>query len=268
MAICHTILSVVRPSVKRATAGFRHVQRQRVYQQVIDQIRDAILAGQLAPGEPLPPERELVTTFGVSRTSVREALRALEAQGLLSPQTNASPQSPLVVSPSALNVLRDAVAHSLQFSRISLRDLVDLRCVLEAAAARRAADHRDHPALSDARIALERQRRSGITPEDFEAADVEFHIAVLSASGNEAVQLVMLGLRDVIEHYLLEALRRLDDREASIEHLIREHTEILASVERGDGEAAARLLDAHIRHFYRRWVESDPGADAAPPKTD
>ena len=63
---------------------FRHVARSLVYPQVADQIRAAIIEGELGPGEPLPTERRLCDQLGVSRASVREALRSLQAQGLVS----------------------------------------------------------------------------------------------------------------------------------------------------------------------------------------
>src|SRR3712207_583158 len=112
---------------------FEGVVRRPVYEQVADQLRDAILAGRLAPGDVLPSERELCERFGVSRTSVREALRALQAQGLV---VAAAPNAPLRVAGTegySSGPVRDALSHLLRLGRVPLGDLVELRCALEAA---------------------------------------------------------------------------------------------------------------------------------------
>lgn len=94
-----------------ATTPFEPVVRQPVYEQVAGQLREAILDGSLAPGTPLPSERELCERFAVGRTTIREALRSLQAQGLT---VAAGPTVPLrVVTVDALSTdpLRDTLVH-------------------------------------------------------------------------------------------------------------------------------------------------------------
>jgi GntR family transcriptional regulator, transcriptional repressor for pyruvate dehydrogenase complex len=228
--------------------SFQEVVRNPVHLQVADQLREAILDGRLAPGEPLPPERELSRSFGVSRASVREALRALQAEGLIA---GGRAPAPAIVAEELGGPARDALVNLLRLNRVALADLVDFRCLLETGAVRRAAQRRDSEGLAEARWALDEMRDAEITIERFDEADVRFHLALVRASGNEAMRLVMLALRHAVAEYLLEALRAERDPDATLRRLTDEHAAILDAVEKGRPERAAKLVDDHIRGFYR-----------------
>jgi GntR family transcriptional repressor for pyruvate dehydrogenase complex len=232
--------------------AFSEVVRSPVYLQVAEQLREAILSGQLSPGDALPAERELAETFGASRASVREALRVLQAQGLI---TGGGAPTPAVVSEAFVHPARDALITLLRLNRVELRDLVELRCVLESAAMERAAETRDPERLAEARRALEDMRIANVSVEAFDEADIRFHVALVRASGNEAMHLVMLALRDSVARHLLAALRAQRDPRRLLRGLITEHEAILAAVGQGEGKKAATLVDHHIRRFYRRYRE-------------
>jgi DNA-binding FadR family transcriptional regulator len=228
--------------------AFNEIVRSPVYLQVAEQLREAILNGDLEAGEPLPTERALSESFGASRASVREALRVLQAQGLI---TGGGAPAPSVVATDARGPAREALLTLVRLNRVELGDLVELRCVLESAALRRAAQDPDPARLREARQALEDMRVPKVTIETFDEADVRFHVALVRASGNEAMHLVMLALRDAVARHLLAALRTRGDVRRVLRRLIAEHTEILEAVEAGDGDRAASLVEDHIRRFYR-----------------
>jgi GntR family transcriptional repressor for pyruvate dehydrogenase complex len=243
---------LVRQAVKENPGvTFETVTRAPVYLQVAAQIRAAILDGRFAPGEALPPERELTRRFGVSRTSVREALRALEAQGFVAP---GPATARTVVGPGLTDALRDAVGNLLRLQQIPVADLVDFRCVVETATVERAAAVRPEEPLEEAAAAHEAMREPGIDAERFEAADVRFHVALAEAAGNEALHLVMLAVRDAIGRYLLDRMRRRPDLEAGFARLCEEHAAILAAVRAGEGARAAQLMRAHIVGFAQDWL--------------
>jgi DNA-binding FadR family transcriptional regulator len=243
------------PSTPQQT--FAEVVRAPVYMQVAEQLRAAILDGRLAGGDELPTERELAESFGASRASVREALRALQAQGLIVGGT--APARALVAGPHD-PAARDALVALLRADRVPLDDLVAFRCLVEGAALRRAAEHGDDDRLSEAREALEVMRDPAISIEAFDEADVRFHVSLVRASGNEAMHLVMIALRDPVARHLLEALRASGDREQTLRRLAGEHEAILDAVTDGDGERAAELVERHIRDFYETF---EPAGDAA-----
>jgi len=243
--------------------SFRAVTRNPAYEQVASQLREAILDGALKPGDELPAERELCAQFGVSRTTVREALRALQAQGLA---VQAGATAPLrVPQPDALSTgpLRDSLVHLMKLGRVPLGDLVELRGALEAAAVAAAATTLGTAPLTDparqraaahvaeARRALEEMRAVDGDPRAFEQADVRFHLALVAASGNEALQLVMLAVRDSVSAHLLDALARDPAPRRTVDRLARQHEAILAAVEAGDARDAELLLRDHVIGFYR-----------------
>lgn len=230
------------------------VTRTPVYLQVAAQLREAILGGGYAPGDPLPTERELTETFKVSRASVREALRALEAQGFVVP---GPATARTVVGPGLSGALREAVGNLLRLQQIPVSDLVEFRCIIESATVERAAALRPPEALGEAATALEMMYEPGHDAESFEAADVRFHVALAAASGNQALHLVFLAVRDAVARYLLDRMRRRSDLEAGLERLRREHEQILAAVRLGDGAQAADLVCAHVRGFAENWLESE-----------
>lgn len=230
--------------------SFRAVARDPVYEQVARQLRDAILDGALAPGEALPAERELCERFGVSRTTVREALRALQAQGLAVAD---GPTAPLRVTTPELLAAgpgRDGLVHLLRLGRVPVDDLVELRCALEAAALAHVARARDPRALAPAHAALEEMRDAGEDLAAVQRADVRFHLALVQAAGNRALELVMLAVRDSIEAHLRTALAALPDPHATARRLVREHRALLAAVEAGDAAEAEALLRDHLLRFY------------------
>jgi GntR family transcriptional repressor for pyruvate dehydrogenase complex len=230
--------------------AFEGVIRRPVYLQVADQLREAVLDGTLSSGAVLPSERELTEQFGVSRTSVREALRALQAQGLV---VAAAPTAPLrVAGPEALSTgpVRDALVHLMRLGRVPLQDLVQLRCALEAAAAEGAARRRPRPDLSAARDELEVMRDAQDDVEAFERADVRFHVALVGASGNEALHLVMLAVRDSIAAHLLDHLSALPDPRPTLSRLFGEHERILAAIEHRDPVEAGERMRDHVLGFY------------------
>jgi DNA-binding FadR family transcriptional regulator len=231
-----------------AAVSFTEVVRAPLYVQIAEQLREAILEGALAAGEPLPTERELAESFGASRASIREALRALEAQGLI---VGGSAPSPATVAREFDRSAREALVSLLRLNRVELADLIEFRCLLETAALRTAARRRDRTRLEEARAALALMQAPEISIEAFDEADVRFHVSLVRASGNEAMHLVMLALRDPVARHLLEALRSDSDGRGTLLRLTREHSRILEAVENGDGDRAAGLVERHIRAFYR-----------------
>lgn len=227
------------------------VVRRPAYEQVADQLREAILSGTLPAGSELPSERELTDRFGVARTTVREALRALQAQGLAVADR---PTAPLrVVRPEALSSgpARDAFVHLLRLGAVPLHDLVELRCALEGAAVAAAAGRRD-VSLEAARAEVAVMRGVGGDLTAFEEADVRFHLALVSASGNEALHLVMLAVRDPVGVHLQASLRALAEPAPVLKRLTREHARILDAIESREPELAAERIAAHIRGLYKR----------------
>jgi DNA-binding FadR family transcriptional regulator len=232
------------------TSAPQPLERRPVYEQVADRLRESILSGELPPGSALPPERELSERFGVGRTTVREALRSLQTRGLA---VATGPTSPLrVVAPEGLTTdpLRDTLVHLLRLGRVPLDDLIGLRVALEGEGAEQAASRDPRPDLTAARDQIAFMRAAGSDLEAFEVADIRFHLELVRASGNEALSIVMLAVRDTVSAALLSHLEALDDPTPVLRQLIAEHEAILQAVIDGDGEQARRRSGEHLRRFY------------------
>ena len=243
--------------------SFKPVQRVAVWRQIADQITDAILSGELTPGEPLPTERELGDRFGASRASIREALRALEAQGLLIPDDGNPTQPRLVTTNAPTGHFRESIAQLLRLCRVSMPDLVEFRCVLEGAAVERAAERRDAALIADAERALEECLLHEGNVDTFEAADIRFHVALSRASGNEVMLLVMQALRETVTRRLFDALKVMPDPTAAMHTLNAEHEQIFGAIKAGKGTEARDLMLSHINSFYNRFTEEPESVDGA-----
>jgi GntR family transcriptional regulator, transcriptional repressor for pyruvate dehydrogenase complex len=228
--------------------AFRPVSKVPVYLQIAEQLSDAILAGDLPPGTVLPPERELAESFRASRASIREALRALQAQGLILDREGAPMRA--IVAGEASPVRRAALVGLLRFDTVPLADLVEFRCVIESAALRWAAAAADRGRLDRVRAALEAMDDPALTAEDFDEADVAFHTELVRASGNEAMHQVMAALHDPVARHMRETRRGKSRPEVARRRLVAEHHDMLTAVEAGAGDRAADLVIRHIRGYY------------------
>jgi DNA-binding FadR family transcriptional regulator len=230
-----------------AKPPFVKLARTTAYAQVAAQIRAAILDRSLSADARLPPERELAQQFGVSRTTVREALRHLQAQGLLSPKGRTSPMLPADPE-AALARFREALSNVVQLRNVSLHELLELRLALETTALVRAAQAPVAQHLAKARAALEVMDNPRLAQDAFYEADVEFHTALVAASGNEALRLVMLAVKDSIRQHLDETMRGRSF--AKVRPLVQEeHRKLLSAVEKGNTKAVTALLQKHLE-FY------------------
>src|SRR5207245_11575518 len=164
-----------------------------------------------------------------------------------------------------LDSLQEAIVHLLRLQRVPFADLVELRTAVEAAALRRAAERADGVAagerLAEARGALERMHDRDVGVEDYHDADVAFHLALVGASGNQAMQLVMGAVRATVAARLLDALRSLGPRRQrhTLRTLTAQHAAILEAVASKDPDRAEALVRSHIVDFYSSLAPRPPG---------
>ncbi|MBD5656474.1 MAG: FadR family transcriptional regulator [Candidatus Eremiobacteraeota bacterium] len=235
------------------------VRPQRAFEDVILQIRQAIVERRLAVGDRLPHARELAERFGVSRQSVREALRMLEAFGVLSARRGAGPESGWTVSAdgtTGLSVLLDLYT-SLQ--RIPIWDLLEIREALEMLSVRSAAAHAT-PEDTAELLAAARAMADATTPEAFLEVDTEFHVSIARRSGNSLAPLFMEAIRDAMSRVMLAAFQALPDWASERELLVREHVDLASKIGRQDGDSAATAVSEHIRGFYGRALKENSSA--------
>jgi DNA-binding FadR family transcriptional regulator len=212
------------------------------------QLRDAIVSGELVVGTEMPTEKELTEHFHVSRSTIREALRILQAQGLLSGGDTVSTSRPKISVEQTRSSASTALENVIRLGQVPLGDLIELRVLLEGDAV--SAKAPDPAVLADARRALDAMQAPGVDVATFHEADVQFHITLAGLGGNGALPLVMAVLRDAIAGHLIEALDALDDPAPTLARLAAEHAAILDAIGRGHGTRARTLVHDHIWAFY------------------
>lgn len=226
-------------------------QRAPLCVMVSRQLRESIISGDIPVDTELPSEKDLAESLGVSRATVREALRILQSQGLISGGETVSTQRPRVTHDQVVRSASLALESVLRLQKVPLDDLVELRVQIEGAAVASAAQRRSPSEIDQIRILLKQMADPEITVEKFRAADLAFHRLVVRASGNAAYPLVMGVLREAILTHLGEALEEMDDPRDTIAQLFDEHSQILEAIVNGDGEHARSLMISHIQNFYR-----------------
>jgi GntR family transcriptional repressor for pyruvate dehydrogenase complex len=197
-----------------------------------------VISGGLAAGERLPPERELCSRLGVSRTVVREALNLLEARGLISIEHGRG----AVVSGGSPRAVRDTLGLLLRVQPKTLWELLEMRGILEVEVAGLAAERAGPEDVAAMRLQLDRMKDSIEAPEGYVDADVEFH-ALLARGARNEVLLTML--EPVVD--LLRASRQVSAAlPGRALRALGEHEGILSRVEAGDGAGAREEMRVHL----------------------
>jgi len=221
----------------------------RAWRVVLEKIESDLLEGRLGPGDRLQPERELATTLGVGRSSVREALRVLEVMGLIRTATGSGPTAGAIVTATPNGGLAQLLRLQVAAQGFPVGDVYETRLLLEEWTVGELAG-RPEVDLADARVALRAMSAPSLTPDEFLALDTQFHMRLAEAAGNAVVSATMAGLRTSIERYVREGTARISDWDATAVRLRDEHAGVLEAIEAGDPGAARERVRAHITGYY------------------
>lgn len=213
------------------------VSTRRLYLQIADQIRSMIAGGEVVPGARLPAERDLAKRLRVSRPSLREAIIALEVEGLLEVRVGSGIY---VMRTGKRRRVNGAVADAGPFELIRARRMIESEC---AALAARSATPAQLAAIREAQESYEKASRHSHNPLD---ADRLFHLRVAEASGNSALVLVVLTMWDQRMGPLYRALERKLEYPLMAAETLREHRAVLSAIERRDPAAARTAMRRHM----------------------
>lgn len=218
------------------------ISKKKLGELVEERLLALLQGGGLAPGDPLPSERELMEQYKVGRPAIREAMQSLERKGLIAIRHG---ERPRVARPSfdrTLTEMAESVRHLLLHLEGSLDHLKEARLMFEAAMARRAAERRTEADIAAITAALERQKASKPGTEDFMRCDGAFHHAIAMVSGNPLLAELSRYLFGWLSEFHVEEVRK-----PGLENLtISEHEAILDAIRKGDGDEAARQMLNHL----------------------
>jgi len=217
------------------------------YQVVLRHIETSILTAKFHAGDQLPPERDLAAQLGVGRSAVREAMRVLQTQGLITSSTG--PGRGTRIAPAQGSALARIFQLHFALSDTGSGDLTETRVALERSSA----------ALAAQRGTPESLRRLGDIVagmaaaehiDDFNDLDTEFHVLIARAGQNQLIADLTVAIRQAVRDAIRNASDSLPDWPRFRIELLREHREILDAITAGDATAAASLMEAHIRGAY------------------
>lgn len=218
----------------------------RPRQQVEETLRQAILSGELASGEMLPPETELARQFNVSRTTLREALRSLVGERLILkvPGAHGGNIVQSVTSAALGGVVTDAMENLLAIGSIDFDEVADVRRLLEIPAVREAAERRSAEDLAELKQIVATQKSISVDDPGVSELDAEFHTKIAQASGNRVLTSLVQAL-----HASTEPVSYLDLSPDVGRTTVIQHQAIVAAIDARDPQAAELAIIQHLDYL-------------------
>lgn len=229
---------------------FETVKPNKVSEHIIEQIRKAIFEGQLKPGDKLPSERELVENFKVSKATLREAIRSLEVLGFLEIRKGASGGS--FVTEVDMEKARDCFTNFLHFKNLSLKDLSEVRLLLEPHIAEKAAlgiNEEDLKRLEELLRECDYVLRHDI-PIESRKNEVEFHRIIASVTGNP----ILMFILDFVENLLIDTKEILQPSREFSQKVQKAHRRIYKALLERNGKKARAEMVKHVREVEQDLV--------------
>jgi GntR family transcriptional repressor for pyruvate dehydrogenase complex len=219
---------------------YQSIQTARLYEQIVQQIEKRFLTGALKVGDRLPPERKLAEQFGVSRTAVREAVKALRQKGLVEIQ----PGRGTFITNGTSEVVRHSFGLLMQMAGTDgSPDLVEVRAIIEPEIAALAAERATEDHIAAMREAIEKMDAALQEPDKYIEADLDFHLVLAEATQNTLIPTLI----DSIVDLLREQRARIFHVEGGPQHGQVHHKRILDAIIRHDPPAARDAMRIHLQ---------------------
>ncbi len=230
------------------------VVKTSISKQIAEQIRDAIVSGQLEIGDRLPTEDELAQRYGVSRPSVREALKRLAAQNLVRARRGPTGGN-FVVRPSfdeLAESLSGAATLLIGIGELGIEEIIEARRVLQRSCLELAVTNATESDIRQLETALARQQNPQISDEAFCRADVAFHRALVDATGNGMLRFVMYTVLDAlipVANMVVTVVRKRGD-------ILDLHARMLEQLRRRDTDALKATMDELLDYLLVKFAEA------------
>ena len=213
------------------------MKQVRLAQSVADEVRSMILHDRMSSGDQLPSEMELMTRFDVGRSTIREAMKQLQAENIVVIRRG---RGSFVAD--QIGLIRDPLGLSFEEQNRVLRELMEVRLLLEPGIAGEAAKRRDEGNLEAMRRSIERMTEAFSKGEDYQSFDYDFHLAMAESVHNS----VLRRIYPVVFEAIAQGYQRTAHVHGSFEVALNYHREILSAIEEGDAEAARDCTRRHI----------------------
>lgn len=218
------------------------VEKQRVAEEIVEQLRTLILTGQYAPGSKLPPERELSKRLGVNRASLREALKKLEHLGLVRIRQGDGTRVQNFMETGGIELVQHLLPLVGSAQPELIRDMLEFRRIFGREVARYAAVRATPESIARLEALADKADRTSSMLDLFEL-DFEFYVALTQAAGNQVMGLLINTVRDGVRSYMPV----LSNLAPSAELVRRHQRELIAAVKAKDVDRAVRAADDYLR---------------------
>lgn len=221
---------------------FSTIKRQNIYVQVIGHLKRYILDKGLKPGDRLPTEAVLSEQLGVSRLSIREALKVMESFGIV--QTKPRDGSRLMSL--TMKPMTDHLRFVIEMSGVTFEETVSARYLMECAILPTVVENVEEKDLQQMEALLEQMRERTRNGESILALDIEFHQVISQASKNRVLEGITAMLREFSEEFLTHQEFREEPWQA-----VEEHEQLVRAIRARDTEAARRVMAAHLSAYEK-----------------
>jgi len=233
---------------------FEPIKSEKIYKMVMRQVRTLITEGDLSPGDRLPGERELSSLLTVSRASVRQAIAALEAQGIV---TKRQGDGTFVVGRGGnADEVIESFSRFLAEEQINPTHILESRLVVECATTRFCAERAADEEINGLKALLERRRIAEGRKDSFAQMNRDLHIAIAQGSKNPALIKVMELLLEMMDLNMWPRLKQMsEEREKRVQKHLDQHEEIVDAIIRRDADGAYESMRNHLETIEREMTQ-------------
>lgn len=231
--------------------NLKPIKTKKIYEEIIEQVKNLIAEGVLNPGDKLISEREMADRLKVGRSAVREAFRALEAMGIIEIRQGEG----TFVREVSKESLAQALALVLMTERDTTRELLELRKILEVEAAGLASLRHTGEELKKMEEALKQMEEDLLAGDLGQQADWNFHYAVAEATHNSLLVMLMDSIADTMRRVLKTARQELYRSPGTPQRLLREHYDVFEAIRQGRDQEARRAMYEHLERVEKGIVK-------------
>ncbi|WP_010296500.1 FadR/GntR family transcriptional regulator [Clostridium senegalense] len=222
---------------------FSPIKNTRVYEKVIEQIKEMIITGTFKKGDKLPSEREMAESLQVSRTSIREALRELEIMGLIESRQGEGN----FIKSSFENTLLKPLSTIFLLKESNSDEILELRNIIERGSVVLAAERITDEELGEMELLFDESLKSDLK-DTLVDVDIDFHYKIAQASKNFLILSILNAISFLIEAFIKDIRRNVITKEENINMLIQQHRDILSALKSHDPVAAEKAMLDHLQY--------------------
>ncbi|GAA0125928.1 FadR/GntR family transcriptional regulator [Clostridium sp. CTA-19] len=222
---------------------FSPIKNTRVYEKVIEQIKEMIITGTFKKGDKLPSEREMAESLQVSRTSIREALRELEIMGLIESRQGEGN----FIKNSFENTLLKPLSTIFLLKESNSDEILELRNIIERGSVVLAAERITDEELAEMELLFDESLKSDLK-DTLVDVDIDFHYKIAQASKNFLILSILNAISFLIEAFIKDIRRNVITKEENINMLIQQHRDILSALKNHDPVVAEKAMLDHLQY--------------------